>query len=143
MGKAIDAIHNAMAKIKNDGSKFLDEDFMNQMFSRIGFDSNGDEAPLEPLVDAMVYQFEEKKTSAMDGSKVLPFDQLNAELFYSERQENKDTTRFVEKFVVEVVQCFLQELSDPKRQLLTTCLVPKVNSAGEKYWRRNTRQVLV
>ena len=132
-----------MVGLENDRSKFLDKNFMKNIFSSIVTDYNGNKAPLEPLVDAMVYQFEEKKTSAMDGSKVLPFDQLNAELFYSERQEKKDTTRFVEKLVVEVAQYFLQELSDPKRQLLTTCLVPKVNSAREKYWRRNTRQVLV
>ena len=34
MGKAIDALHNAMVKIEADGKKFLDEDFMNNMFPR-------------------------------------------------------------------------------------------------------------
>ncbi len=39
----------------------------------------------------------------MDGLKVLPFEQLNTELFYPERKENCDTTKFVEKLAVEVV----------------------------------------
>jgi hypothetical protein len=30
----------------------------------------------------MSYQSEVKQTPAIDGSKVLPYDQLNAELFY-------------------------------------------------------------
>ena len=32
MGKAIDALHDAMIEIIADGSKFLDEDFMNNIF---------------------------------------------------------------------------------------------------------------
>jgi len=51
-----------------------DEDFMNSIFSRIHSDSHGNEIPLQPLVDAMTYQYEHKQTEAIDGSKVLPFD---------------------------------------------------------------------
>ena len=33
MGKAIDALHDALMKIESDGSLFLNEEFMNQIFS--------------------------------------------------------------------------------------------------------------
>jgi len=34
MGKAIDALHDAMTVIEKDGSKLLDETFMNKIFSK-------------------------------------------------------------------------------------------------------------
>ena len=45
----------------------------------------------------------------------MPFDQLNAELFYPKRQENKDTTEIVTKLALEVAQCFLEDLCDPTK----------------------------
>ena len=77
MGKAIDALDPAMMVIEEDGSKYLDENFMNNIFSRIHSDSNGNEVPLQLLVDAMTYQYEHKQTEAIDRSKILPFVQLN------------------------------------------------------------------
>ena len=84
MGKSIDAIHDVMVTIENDGSMFMDENFMNSIFNNIYTDEDGNDGPLEPLVEAMKYKFEDKITPAVDGSKVLPYDQLNAELFYPE-----------------------------------------------------------
>ena len=55
MGKAIDALHDAMVEIEKDGSKFLDEDFMNDIFSNIYTDEDRNDVPLEPLVEAMKY----------------------------------------------------------------------------------------
>jgi len=52
MGKAIDAIENAMTKIQSDGSKFLEEDFMSAIFTKIN-----DNGPLEPLSEFMTYMF--------------------------------------------------------------------------------------
>ena len=63
----------------------------------------------------MQFSFEEKKTETIDGSKVLPFDILNAELFYPEREENKQTDDLVKKMAVEVANCLLTELRDPKK----------------------------
>ena len=74
MGKAIDALNVSMMGIEEDGSSYLDEDFMNNIFSRIHSDSNGNKVPLPLLVDAMTYQYEHKQT---DRSKVLPFDELS------------------------------------------------------------------
>ena len=115
MGKAIDALHDALVEIEKDGSKFLDEDFMNEIFSKIYTNKDGQGVPLEPLVDAMEYQFEKKQTPALDGSKVLPFDQLNAELFYPDRDENKDTTDTATGMAVELAKCMLEELRDPHK----------------------------
>ena len=52
MGKAIDAIENAITKIQSDGSKFLEEDFMSAIFTKIN-----DNGPLEPLSEFMTYMF--------------------------------------------------------------------------------------
>ena len=55
MGKAIDALHDALVELADDGSKFLDEDFMNNIFSEIDEDEEQNKRPLEPLVEAMQY----------------------------------------------------------------------------------------
>jgi hypothetical protein len=115
MGNAIDAIYDDMLEVEHDGRKFLDEDFMKGIFSRMYEDSDGNEGPLPPLRDAMEFTFEHKQTPAMDGHKVLPFDTLNAELFYPQREENKDTTKLVHDMAVEVAKCLLQEFRDPKK----------------------------
>ena len=140
MGKAIDALHDAMTVIEKDGSKLLDETFMNKIFSKIYTGENGEAVSLPPLDDAMKYymgesavlivrlfrflfisQFilhytEDKQTTAIDGkSRVLPFDKLNCELFYPTRKENKQTKSLVQKMAKEVGECLLKELRDPKK----------------------------
>ena len=40
MGKAIDAIHDIMVTIENDGSMFMDENFMNSIFNNIYTDED-------------------------------------------------------------------------------------------------------
>ena len=54
MGKAIDAIENAMMEIQSDGSKIMDEGFMGSIFEKIN-----DNGPLEPLKEFMTYMFGE------------------------------------------------------------------------------------
>ena len=54
MGKAIDALHDAMVEIKRDGSKLLNIDFMGNIFSKIYNDG-----PLEPLEEYMTHMFGE------------------------------------------------------------------------------------
>ena len=59
---------------------------------------------------------EEKQTDAIDGnSKVLQFDMINCELFYPDREENKETTDLVIKMAVETAIFLLKELRDPKK----------------------------
>ncbi len=82
MVKKIDVLETTCIEIQKDGSKFFDEDFMNDIFYRISKDVNGNLGPLQPLADAMKFTFEEKQTDAVDGSKVFPYNLLNCELFY-------------------------------------------------------------
>ena len=58
---------------------------------------------------------EEKQTETMDGSKLLPFDKLKAELFYPLRVENQDTSPHVIKMAVELANCLLAELHGPNK----------------------------
>ena len=61
---------------------------------------------------------EEKQGKVVDGrAKVLPYDRVNAELFYPSRKENKDTTPLVVKMAVEVAKCLLKELRDPNKAI--------------------------
>ena len=59
-----------------------------------------------------------QQTPAIDGKKVLPFDTLNAELFYPQREKNKDTTKLLKEMAVEVGKCLLTEFCDPKKATL-------------------------
>ncbi|KAL3767418.1 hypothetical protein ACHAWO_013859 [Cyclotella atomus] len=66
----------------------------------------------------MKYQYEEKQTNALDGSKVLPFNLLNAKIFYPEQQENKDgTPTVIEMAQTVVAPTAKKEVLDPKKAL--------------------------
>jgi hypothetical protein len=135
MGKAIDAFYEAMDKIESDGSLILNEQFMNAIFDEIYTDDEGNRCPLPPLQEAMKYQYEMKQTNALDGSKVLPFDLLNAEIFYPERQENKDSTPTVIEMAQTVVApTAKKEVVDPKKALSKYASVV----AGEYSWGETT-----
>ena len=115
MGKAIDALYDALILIEQDGGLFLDEIFMNGMFDKIHTDDSGICVALSPLVEAMKYQYERRQTNVIDGYKVLPCDQLNAELFYPKSLANVETTGLVKTMACEIVDCVLHELHDPKK----------------------------
>lgn len=84
---------------------------MRKIFSNIYTDHYGNEGPLEPLEDAMKHQFEHKLIPAVDGSKVLPHDQLMAELFYPQHQVNVDTTE-----TVKLMDCDTSERTEGSSQ---------------------------
>ena len=108
MGKANDALHNELVKIKMNGKLFLDESFMNSIFSMIHTNDKGEVGPLDALEEALHYQYEEKQTPTIDGSKALSMDQLNAEVFYPQW-----STKTVQLMACEVAECVLKELRDP------------------------------
>ena len=115
---------------------------MNGIFNEIYTDKGDNGVPLPPLEEAMQYQYEVKQTPALDGSKVLPFDQLNAELFYPTRKESIDTNEIVKVMASEVGECLLEELSDPKKQLWIISLSSVANSVGVKQQKKNTMLAL-
>ena len=91
---------------------------MNSIFDKIYIDDNGNPAPLPPLQEAMKCQYEEKQTNTIDGSKMLPFDRMNAEMFYSRRQENIDSTPTVKVMSAEeVAPAVIGQIIDPKKAL--------------------------
>ncbi len=103
---------------------------MNSIFDKIYSNANGNLAPLPPLQEAMQYQYEEKQTNAIDGSKVLPYDRIDAKMFYPKWQENKDTTAHVEIMAeTEVAPGILGECHDVEKRfwimylILVVCLV--------------------
>ena len=55
MGKVIDALHDGLVEIEKDGTKFLDETFINSLFDKIHVDGEGNPGKLEPLVEYMEY----------------------------------------------------------------------------------------
>ena len=71
MGKAVDALYDAMNSIKHDGSLYLNENFMNSIFDKIYTDENGNPAHLPPLKDAMQYQYEVKQTNTIDDLSLI------------------------------------------------------------------------
>jgi hypothetical protein len=118
MGKAIDALYDAMTAIRDDGSLYLNEDFMNSIFDKIYINDDGNPAPLPPLQEAMKYLYEEKQTNAIDGSKRLPFDGMNADMFYPTRQENIDSTPTVKVMAAEeVARAVIGQIIDPQKAL--------------------------
>jgi hypothetical protein len=68
----------------------------------------GEVGPLDALEEALHYQYEEKQTATIDGSKALSMDQLNAEVFYPQW-----STKTVQLMACEVAECVLKELRDP------------------------------
>ena len=115
MGKAINALHDALVKIMMDGKLYLDESFMNSIFSMIHINDRGGVGPLNALEEAVHYQYEERQTPTIDGSKALSMDQLNAELLYLDQKENVETTKIVQLMACEVAECILKELCDPSK----------------------------
>ena len=108
---------------------------MNAIFDKIYTDNDGNDAPLPPLVAAMKYMYEDKQTNAIDGSKGLPNDVLNAELFYPQRDENIETNYLVEEMsMTEVAPAILKEFRDPKK-----ALSDYVSAVDGKYsWQQTT-----
>lgn len=110
MGRVIDLLEPALEEIKMNGKKFLDEDFMMGIFSELL-------NTIPPFREYWDFIFEEKQTATVGSTtdKMLPFDQLRAELFYPQSKTNQDTTEMVEALAVEVAKAILTELRDPNK----------------------------
>ncbi len=72
-------------------------------------DEEGNPVHLEPLLETMRYQYEERQTLVENGSHVLQLDQLNAELFYPQQVETAKTTEIVQCMTCEVAEYILKE----------------------------------
>lgn len=88
---------------------------MNRIFNNIHTDDSGICIPLPPLAEAMTYQYEKKQTDVIDSSKVLSFDQQNAELFYPKMIVNIETTGLLKRTACEIANFFPHEVCDLKK----------------------------
>ena len=73
---------------------------------------------------------------AQDGSQVISMDLLKAELFFPQRDENKETGDVVERMAVEVADCMMTELEDPKK--VTSNYLS--SAGGEFSWGNTTEE---
>ena len=87
--------------------KFLNHDFMMNIYA--------DERNQMTAFDKyMSYMFENKQTSSVDNkSKFVRLDQLVAELFFSQRRENKETDALVIEMGVVAAKCWMNEFRNP------------------------------
>ena len=70
---------------------------------------------LTSLLFLLFISTENKQTNAMDGSIVLLFNKLTAELFYPEKTENIVTKALATKMAVDMTSSLLTELWDPRK----------------------------
>jgi hypothetical protein len=112
MARVADMLEKAMEVVVSDGSKFLDEDFIMNIFQDIT-------KQVDPFKDYLAFIFEEKQSypvgSRSEEDAVLPFDQLRAELFYPERDENRKSYRMACRLAEEAATTILTELRDPSK----------------------------
>ncbi len=79
---------------------------------------DGNPALLPSLKDAMQYHYKVKQMYAIDGSTVLPYNQMNADVFHPSQTENIDTKPITkDKSAKDLAPTMLSELCDPKKDL--------------------------
>ena len=118
---------------------------MNSIFDKLYTNENGNPAPLPPLQGAMQYQYEVKQTNTIDSSTVLPYNQMNAEMFYPVRQENVDTTAILWKtwLQTKLLQPFWVNFVTQRKLFQIMLLQSVASSARVKLRMRSIWRVLV
>ena len=89
MGIACKLLEDAMVDMAKTPELFLDEDFMMNIFSDL-------QNKVDPFANYLKYIFMEKLSNPSEGSrkqvdKILPYNELIAELFYPVQKENHQT----------------------------------------------------
>ena len=83
MGSVLDLMEDRFEEISSDGSLMMNEDYMMDMFSSIAIN-------VDPFAEHLEFMFTEKQSKPVAGCKsddenILPYDELQAELFYPSR----------------------------------------------------------
>ena len=121
-------------------NRFLDYNFMiNEFFNEIKED-------VPPLQKYLTRTFEEKTHATINkadntiqdynNSKVVSYKVVIDELFYPEREENKETKDLVLKLAKEVALVWLRELRDPKKA--TSDYLSSIE--GKYSWKNTTEE---
>jgi hypothetical protein len=126
MGKVLDKMEDCFQEIANDGALILNEDYMMDMFSEV---SNA----VDPFANYLDFMFTEKLSKRItrvnsEDEKVMPYDELRAELFYPSRVDIRNTDDLVIRLAEEAASTFLIEFRDPLKATSSY-----LSSVGGKY----------
>ena len=114
MPRSLDLAYQAFIAIQADGDKFLDEEFMMNIFQPLYQD-------VPELEEYLTYYFEEKESNPVGTSakedRVLAIDGAVAELFYPSRMENRQSTVECKPLAVRLAIRGIAECIDPRKAL--------------------------
>ena len=125
--KLIVKLDNKLNKIVESPEKFLDHDFMMNIYAE-------ERSQMTAFDEYMLYVFENKQSPSMDNeSKFVRLDQLVAELFFSQREEIKETDALVIEMGEVAAKCWMNEFRDPKK-------ATSFNFSGPRSWANTTEE---
>ena len=113
MGSVLDLMEDRFEEISSDGSLMMNEDYMMDMFSSIAI-------KVDPFAEYLEFMFTEKQSKPVTGcksndGKILPYDELRAELFYPSRIDIRQTDGLVSRLGEEAATTFLIEFCDTSK----------------------------
>lgn len=114
MGIVMDLMEERFEEFAEDGALLLNEDYLIKMFSNFA-----DEA--DAFVDYLQFTFIEKLSKIVgdcvsNDDKVLPNDELQAELFYPSLDDTWQTCYLVCSLAKEAAKTFLIEFGDTSKE---------------------------
>ena len=118
-----------MEKIAGNGDLMPQEDFMMNTFCQL-------QDQIDPIDEYLTFVIEDKMSKPVCSSvaledKVIPFDLLQAELFYSAKNHNHQTATFCHRLVDEIATTMLIELRDPHKATATSYQVQWKGTVGK------------
>ena len=113
MGKLLDIMEDRFEEISKKGELLLDEDFMMDMFLEIA-------EKVDPFATYLEFMFTEKQNRSVGGTnsedgRVLPYDELRAELFYPARADIRQTNIIACRLAEDAASTFLMEFRDTSK----------------------------
>jgi hypothetical protein len=109
MGRAIDLLHDAFIKIRDNSKSFLDYEFIMTIFEPLY-------EQLPEFSTYMDYYREEKEGNVIGPTKpsdrVLVIDEAMHEVFWPTKKRNSETTEFCYTLAAGVASTLLTELED-------------------------------
>jgi len=108
MGRVVDVLEAACAKIVDGNVDILDEKFMMNLFSVFRLE-------MVEFDEFLTFKFEKqkRKDAGKSSEKMLLFAKLQDELFHPKLDTNKETDKYARQFGVVFMKAMLQELQDP------------------------------
>ncbi len=116
MGSVLDLMEDRFEEISCDGSLMMNENYMMDIFSLIAIN-------VDPFAEYLEFMFTEKQSKPVTGcksndEKILPYDELRAELFYPSRIDIWQTDGLVSHLGEEAATTFLIEFRNISKATL-------------------------